>query len=436
MNLPYGGAALEAFLLGAFRYRTRGFLKMEEDPGAVPPPPLNGADYLYLHVPFCPVLCPFCSFHRVLHHPALAGRYFQALREEVRMYHRAGYRFNGAYFGGGTPTSEPEELAETVRLVRDLFGVSEISVETNPRDLRPEVLEPLRASGVTRLSVGVQSFDDDVLRSLGRIETYGGGSEIQEAIGRTAGLFPTLNIDLIFNQPRQTLDGLKRDLAAVLASGANQVSLYPLMTSPSTRREMAATTGLPGRGRYGRYYRTILETLQPAFHPSSAWCFNRGGRGTDEYVIAADHYVGVGSGAFSYLDGTLYATSFSLQAYERRIAEGMTGIVSRHRLSETDQMRYTLLLRLFGLWLDREWVLQRHGPRFFRRLWGEMRTLEWLGAVERNERGWKPTDRGMYWLVLMMAAFYESVNGYREAMRVHVREELHQSQSEFTAKSA
>jgi hypothetical protein len=106
---------LDPLLLGAFRFRTRGLLRMEDAAGIVPPAPREGADYLYLHVPFCQALCPFCSFHRVPHHPALARRYFHALRQEVRLYHRAGYRFNGAYFGGGTPTSEPAELLETVR---------------------------------------------------------------------------------------------------------------------------------------------------------------------------------------------------------------------------------------------------------------------------------------------------------------------------------
>jgi hypothetical protein len=172
------------------------------------------------------------------------------------------------------------------------------------------------------------------------------------------------------------------------------------------------------------YYQAILAGLRPDFTPSSGWCFNRGGRGTDEYVIDADHYVGVGSGAFSYLNGTLFATSFSLRSYQRQIAEGLSGIVSQHRLSAGDQMRYTLLLRLFGLGLDRDWALRRHGAAFFRRVWGELRTLELLGAARKNPRGWRPTERGMYWLVLMMSAFYESVNGYREAMRAHVQDEL------------
>src|SRR5206468_2548721 len=110
---------------------------------------------------------PFCSFHKVQYRASVARRYFASLRQEMQQYHEAGFRFTGAYFGGGTPTSEPEELVRTVAFARELFHVREISVETNPKDLRPELLGALRAAGVSRLSVGVQSFDDTLLREMG-----------------------------------------------------------------------------------------------------------------------------------------------------------------------------------------------------------------------------------------------------------------------------
>ncbi len=418
---------IDAFLLRAFRFRTRGFLHMEEAPGTVPPPPRSGEGYLYLHVPFCEVLCPFCSFHRVQHQHTQAQRYFAALRQEIRAYHAAGYRFTGAYVGGGTPTTEPAELVETIRLVRELFGVREVSVETNPKDLRPEILEPLRAAGVTRLSVGVQSFDNQLLKEMDRYEKYGSSEEIQARLRAATGLFPTLNVDLIFNQPHQSLASLERDLAILQTLGPNQVSFYPLMTSPTVARRMGEAMGLPDHRRLHDFFQLIVRRLQPEFAPSSAWCFTRRGHGSDEYIVDADYYVGVGSGAFSFLDGTLYTTTFSLDTYRQRIAQGLTGITTQHRLRPGELMRYDLLMRMFGLRLDREWALRRHGPRFFRKLWGELRTLEWLGAARRDERGWQLTERGMYWLMLMMSAFFESVNGYRDAMRARVRQETNES---------
>jgi coproporphyrinogen III oxidase-like Fe-S oxidoreductase len=425
--MPQFLPVIDALLLRAFRFRTRGFLRMRHAPGTVPPLPAEGLGCLYLHVPFCETLCPFCSFHRVQHRHTQAQRYFHALRREVRLYHEAGFRFSTAYFGGGTPTTEPGELVETIELARDLFGLRDISVETNPEDLRPEILGPLRAAGVTRLSVGVQSFDDSLLRDMQRYEKYGSGVEARDHLRRAAGLFPTLNVDLIFNLPHQTLASLERDLQIVRGGGANQVSFYPLMTSPGVARRMAASTGLPDPRRLRLFYQTILARLTPEFKPSSAWCFTRRGEGSDEYIVEADFYVGVGSGAFSYLDGTLYATTFCLDTYERRIARGLTGITVQNRLAAGDQMRYSLLVKMFGLRLDRDWALRRYGPRFFRRLWGELRTLEWLGAARRDQNGWQLTERGMYWLMLMMCAFFESVAEYREAMRAHIPAELQET---------
>ena len=413
----------DAALIRLFRFRTRGFLRMEEADGRVPLVPRHGGCYLYVHIPFCEALCPFCSFHRVQHCHAQALRYFAALREEIRCYARAGFAFSGVYFGGGTPTIEPQELLTTIALVREQFGVREISVETNPRELRPALLSALQQAGVTRLSVGVQSFDDDLLRQMGRYEKYGGGAEAAECIRRAAGLFPTLNIDLIFNQPHQTLVSLTRDLDIFRTVGANQISCYPLMSAPSVRRRMTAEMGTADPRRLRTFYETIGRELAPDHVPVSAWCFNRHGHGGDEYIIAAENYVGVGSGAFSYLDGTLHVTTFSLAAYERRIAAGQTGIVTRHPLSPTDQMRYALLVRMFGLGLDREWALRRYGKTFFRRLRGELLTLEWLGAARRDARGYRLTGRGMYWLMLMMSEFFQSVNAYRDAMRAHVHAE-------------
>lgn len=419
----FDSTLIDSLLIGIFRFQTRGFMKMEDADGHVPPLPTGDA-YLYVHIPFCEVLCPFCSFHRVQFRAEQARNYFTSLRQEIRLYHAAGFKFTGVYFGGGTPTCEPVELVETIGLVRTLFGVREISVETNPKDLQPPLLATLRAAGVTRLSVGVQSFDDQLLREMERYDKYGSGAETAARIRLAAPYFPTLNVDLIFNQPHQTLASLHRDMEIFRTLGANQISMYPLMTSPKVLLRMEKSMGRPDPRRLRKFYQAIVKELSPDFAPSSAWCFTKSGQGSDEYIVACENYVGVGSGAFSYLDGTIYSTSFSLQAYGERIREGLTGLTTRHPLSEKDRMRYTLLVKMFGLGLDREWARARYGSRFFRKVWGELRTMEVLGAATRDAHGWRLTGRGMFWLMLMMSEFFESVNTYRDAMRAHVHEEL------------
>jgi coproporphyrinogen III oxidase-like Fe-S oxidoreductase len=415
----------ERLILPYFRRTSRSAMAFDAGPVTLPAPPPDGEAFLYVHVPFCHVLCPFCSFHRVAFRGGKAARYFASLRREIESYRDAGFRFTGVYVGGGTPTVAPQELAATLDLIRASFPVREISVETNPSDLTEEILDTLQAAGVNRLSVGVQSFDDGLLREMERYERYGSRDAILASLERARGRFTTLNVDMIFNLPHQSPVILETDLDTVIGSAANQVSFYPLMTSDAVRRKMTARMGRLDRRRVRDYYQRILGRLRPEFTASSAWCFSRGsGSGVDEYIAEAGDYVGVGSGSFSYVGGSMYATTFSLNAYSDRIARGLPAITQRRAMRLHEQMRYELLLRLFGLSMDRGWLERRFGGRFARGMAVEMAALRLAGAVVEDAQGYRLTGRGMYLWVLMMSAFFESVNVFREKMRAHIREEL------------
>jgi menaquinone C8-methyltransferase len=419
----------ERVILPFFRRTSRSAMAFDAGPISVPAPPPGGEAFLYVHVPFCHALCPFCSFHRVEYRERKAARYFQALRRELETYRDAGFRFTGVYVGGGTPTVAPGELAATLDLIRESFPVREISVETNPSDLTEDILSMLASRSVNRLSVGVQSFDDDLLKEMERYERYGSRQAILDNLERARGRFETLNVDMIFNLPHQTPHILEADLEAVLASAANQASFYPLMTSDEVRRRMTARMGGLDRRRVRDYYARILARMRSGFRASSAWCFSRGaGGGVDEYIVDATDYVGVGSGAFSYVGGAMYSTTFSLNAYADRISRGLPAITQRRAMSEREQMRYEMLLRLFGLRMDHAWLEQRFGGRFARSMAAEMAALRLAGAVSLEPDGYRLTERGMYLWVLMMSAFFESVNVFREQMRAHIHAELEQDQ--------
>ena len=411
-------------LLGAvFRREARRTMRLAPSEGIAAAP--ASPAFLYLHIPFCEVLCPYCSFHRVRFEQSRARRYFDAVRREIRRYHDRGFAFGGVYVGGGTPTVLPDELGETLGLIRELNpGIGSVSVETNPKDLREDVLAMLAAGGVDRLSVGVQTFDDGLLREMVRLEKYGSRAEILEHLDAAAGRFRTLNVDMIWNLPHQTEEMLEADIDTLLQSPANQASFYPLMTSPTAARRIARTLGHGHRGDKHDFYDRIHARLYPAFKPTSAWCFTRGGRGIDEYIVDAPSYVGLGSGAFSYLDGVFYATTFSLQAYVERIDRGLTGVTGERRLSERDALRYALLVGLFGLRLRKDAIRARYGARFERVLAPELLALRLAGAVEEDDAGWSLTARGMFMWVRMMAAFFESVDEFREQMRRHIKDEL------------
>ena len=223
--------------VGARRALSR-LMHFDDHRTAWPPPCADptGVGQLYIHIPFCSSLCPFCSFHRVRYHRTKASPYFDALRKELAWYRDLGFRFTDVYIGGGTPTVEPLALAKLLEQVHQAFPVQTVSVETNPSNLTNEVLGILDRASVQRLSVGVQSFDDELLKSMGRYSPYGSSEEIRDHLTRAQGRFQTLNLDMMFNLPGQTDKSLEADLALLRKLRPDQVSYYPLMIAPSAER--------------------------------------------------------------------------------------------------------------------------------------------------------------------------------------------------------
>jgi coproporphyrinogen III oxidase-like Fe-S oxidoreductase len=365
---------------------------------------------LYLHVPFCVVLCPFCSFHRVRYKPERAIDYFDALEREIELAADAGFRFSEAYFGGGTPTVLPERLVRIVRRLRDEFGVARISAETNPDDLGMEALLALADAGINRLE---------------RLDKYGSGEQIRKRLQRAHGRFETLNVDMMFNFPRQTEDSLQRDLDMLTGGiAADQVSFYPLMSADSTQKAMDKAIGRVDYGRERRLYHRIAEhMLARGYHRSSAWCFSRGPAMIDEYITENDEYLGLGSGAFSYLDGSLFGSTFSINTYLKRLDGGRSGITRRSRLSHREQMRYYLLMKLFGGSLSLSGASARFGRSCYAAMLPELSGLRLIGAIRKQGDDLSLTESGQYLWVMMMREFFGSVNDFRERMRLQIPDE-------------
>ena len=385
------------------------------------PGPVPGHGYvLYAHVPFCERLCTYCSFNRFLYKEDRAREYFHNLRDEMRFVADLGYDFASLYVGGGTPTIVLDELAQTIDLAKRLFpGIREVSAETSPNHLTDELVEVLDGR-VQRLSCGVQSFDDRLLRQMDRYGKYGTGEEVFERLASVADKFPSFNVDMIFNFPSQTEDILLRDIELAKATGANQVTFYPLMASPLRRRELAQMVGEIDFPREARYYRLISDALAPEFEPASAWTFSRDRDAMiDEYIVDYPEYVGIGSGAMSFLDGTMYGNTFSLGEYGRRIEAGKMAVVKRgKRYGFWAQMRYRFVTDLFGLRLDKRRFLADFGVPVELGLFGEIAFLTAVGALASNSsEAITLTPKGRYLLLVMMRETLAASNDARDQAR-------------------
>ena len=340
----------------------------------------------------------------------------------MRLVAALGYSFDSLYIGGGTPTVSIDELCRTIDLARELFGMREVSCETNPGHLRPDIIEKL-SPRVQRLSVGIQSFDDDLLCKMGRTGENQCGETVFREVQSAVGAFPSLNTDMIFNFPAQTEEILRGDVERLRALGANQATFYPLMTSPGVASSIKQTLGRVDYTREAAYYELLCNLLSKDFEPTTAWNFSRQGGGLiDEYIVDTEEYIGVGSGSFSYLDGKLFVNTFSLREYDQALAAGRAPISSERRFGLRDRMRYRFLMQLFGLRLDKQRFLADFGVPVDRALWPEITFMRLAGAFAReNSQEITLSNTGRYLVVAMMREFFSGVNHLRDQARAALR---------------
>ena len=367
---------------------------------------------LYIHIPFCRSLCPFCCFNRYLFREDLARRYFTDLRKELELYIRRGFSFSSIYFGGGTPTVLMDELIALIEYLRRQFPVRKVSLETTPRELTPPNIEYLKRAGINRLSIGVQSFDERVLSAMGRVN--GPAEEVKRRLLLAEGQFDTLNVDFIFNFPGQTVEQFVADVSTFKELGIDQATFYPLMASPHKKDALERRFNVVDTSQERHFYDVILRELHHGgYTASTVWCFSRGERMIDEYIIEFDDYIGVGAGSVSIVGGNFYVNSFSLDHYHEMVGSGQLPIVGWRGLSEKENMRYYLLTKLFGMELDTEAFRRRFGRELGSKLRLEMAFLRAFRLVSGNGRI-RVEERGMYPVNIMMRDFFAALNTLRE----------------------
>lgn len=201
---------------------------------------------IYFHIPFCRRICAYCDFYKNAD-LRLMEQTLAAMEREVVMRRNflRGEAVQTIYFGGGTPSLVPTEwIARAIELCRTRFDCSqleEVTLEANPDDLSAEYLAGLRAAGVNRLSIGIQSFDDEVLRVMNRRHDATAAIKAVEA-ARAAG-FDNITIDLIYGLPFGPKDALSRSLAQAVALDVEHISAYHLTIEPNTRFGRMAARG-------------------------------------------------------------------------------------------------------------------------------------------------------------------------------------------------
>jgi menaquinone C8-methyltransferase len=399
------------------RQEGKKFLRLEEpgDDSAVNSKILraNQGLSLYIHIPFCRKLCPFCCFNRYLFKEEDARIYFKSLRKELEIYFQRGFRFRDFYFGGGTPTILMDELVSFISFLREKFQVNTLSLETTPSELNEENISRLKAAGVGRLSLGVQSFNNDMLKAMGR--TICTAEEAKQKILLAQGQFPTVNIDLIFNFPFQTLDIFRSDVRLFKDMELDQVTFYPLMPSPHKKSVMERKFSRVDNSEEKKYYDIILKEIYlQNYQASTVWCFSKGNRMIDEYIVDYADYIGIGSGSVSLVNGVFYVNTFSLRKYSEMLAGDHLPIVRLRKLTEKEYLRYYLLTKLFGTRINKDQFCHQFGARIQDKLRLELTLLKLARVIREEDDAYRVTTGGMYAVSVMMREFFASLNTLRE----------------------
>jgi oxygen-independent coproporphyrinogen-3 oxidase len=266
---------------------------------------------LYVHIPFCETKCPYCDFNTYAGIEALMPAYVDALAHEIAGWGKVlgAPPLRSVFFGGGTPSYLPTRdltrLMHAVRSAFDLPDEAEVTVEANPGDTVRERLQSMRRAGFNRISIGVQSLDDNELRLLGR--RHDADQAMQAvAAAREAG-FANVSLDLIFGLPRQLVSSWEHTLREAIALAPDHLSAYALTLEGGTPMEVDVRLGRladPDPDIGAEMYRLTQELLAGAGYAQyeiSNWA--RPGRESTHNLAywRSESYLGVGPGAHSYL---------------------------------------------------------------------------------------------------------------------------------------
>ncbi len=370
---------------------------------------------LYVHIPFCTAKCGYCDFNSYANHEHMIPSYAGTIVTEASLWRDAvrGRPVETIFFGGGTPSLNPvgqmAQIIDGLRAAVDVLLDAEISLEANPGSLETEYLRGLRAIGFNRLSIGVQSFDDEELVSLDRIHS-GDDARAAYAAARDAG-FTNINLDFIYGLPEQPLAKWQRTLEQAIALAPEHLSLYALTIeegTPLARDVARGRVPAPDPDVQADHYEWTQQRMARAgyeHYEISNWA-QPGRRCLHNLVYWQNReYLGLGAGAHSYLNGVRFSNVLLPNRYTELVEESaaniqdgagaMRQIAGAETITDELSMSDTLILGLRLVdGIDVARFRERHG-RDVEELHGALiDEFATYGIIERTPSHLRLTPRG------------------------------------------
>jgi oxygen-independent coproporphyrinogen-3 oxidase len=365
-----------------------------------------------VHVPFCVHRCGYCDFTLVAGKDHLAAAYLEALETDLRTLDHP-REVETLFIGGGTPTHlAPGNLERLLRLVTEWFPLAaggEFSVEANPAEFEPRKMELLAEAGVNRVSLGVQSFDAEVLRFLERDHTP---ADIERVRADLARYFTNVSFDLIFGVPGQTLAGWRDTLQRALALELQHISTYGLTFEKGTqfwsRREKGEIVQIGDELERDMYAAAMDELPAAGFDQYEISNFARPGFACrhNQVYWAGLPYCGFGPGAARYLDGRRQMNHRSTTTWIERIRRGRSPIADEEQLSPEDSARELAVLGLrTTAGIDEHVFTQRTGYELVALAGDAIEQRVADGLLERAEGRLRLTREGRFLADTVVADF-------------------------------
>jgi len=359
---------------------------------------------LYIHIPFCLTKCAYCDFYSVTQTEKIPP-FIESLTREMDLYRGVFDSFDTLYLGGGTPslleTGQTGAILDALRRTFTFADDTEVTCEANPGDLSRETARALRAAGINRITIGVQSFDDGTLAFLGRRHDAAGAVEAIEN-ARQAG-FANVGLDLIYGIPGQDLASWRETLREALSLAPEHLSCYQLTLEPSTPLGLQYRRGevvLPGEDSLYEFFFQTSETLEGAGYVHyEVSNFARG----DEWMSRHNRkywnhtpYLGLGPAAHSFSGVRRWWNHRSLDRYIAEAGRGIPPIAETEILTGEQLLLEALYLGLRTReGIDLEAFARRHGLDLPDERGALLRILQDEGLVTIREGRLRPTRSGL-----------------------------------------
>lgn len=348
---------------------------------------------LYVHIPFCKSICNFCPYCKIKYDKELCDEYIDCLLKEIRLVgsqYPEKKKASSLYFGGGTPALVANRIKEIIDTLKEYFIITDgVGLELHPDNVTVEVLQLLKDAGITKISIGIQSFCSKYQNILGRkpIEL----SAMHAALAAVP--FQTVSMDFIFALPNQTLEDLQSDIDTAFQLGANHVAIYPFIDFTFTESSVSA---MPKKQKRKLLDDVTRYCLDKGYHRNSIWTFSS--KPNANYSsMTRDNFLGFGCSATTLLKKQFKINTFDVKCYCERINEQKLPTSLTIRFTKRQRMVYWLFWTAYSTKVNERDFEKFFGEKLKRKYGFELWLVKLLGFVKKKNGVYEMTLKGAFY---------------------------------------